>query len=177
MSALPLAFLDKISQSARYWLLHGFIAISFLATALYYQYVLETLPCVLCIQIRFLVSMLLFASLAGFFLRKNRWGRVFTNLSVLVVAVSLSERSYQLLGTERGFVFGDCGFNPGFPDWFAIDSWLPWLFRVETSCGYTPELLFGITMAEALMVFSVMLLLSSTLILLASVFSRVKKTI
>ena len=83
------------------------------------------------------------------------------HLSVVFIAVSLTERSYQLLGTERGFVFSDCGFDLGLPAWFAIEEWLPWLFRVETSCGYTPEIVFDITMAEALMVMSVGLLLLS----------------
>ncbi|MDH5485720.1 MAG: disulfide bond formation protein B, partial [Gammaproteobacteria bacterium] len=59
------------------------------------------------------------------------------------------------------FIFGDCGFDTGLPAWFAVDQWLPWMFRVETSCGYTPELMFGITMAEALLVFSGVLLLLS----------------
>ena len=71
------------------------------------------------------------------------------------------ERSYQLLGTERGFVFGDCGFELGLPSWLAIDVWIPSIYRIETSCGYTPELIFGITMAEFLMVFSVGFLLLS----------------
>ena len=80
---------------------------------------------------------------------------------VVMTAAGLMERSYQLLGTERGFVFGDCGFDLGLPGWFAIGEWLPWLYRVETSCGYTPELVLGITMAEALMLFSTCLLIIS----------------
>ena len=89
------------------------------------------------------------------------------HLSVVFITVGLTERSYQLLGTERGFVFGDCGFDLGLPAWFAIEEWLPWLFRVETACGYTPEIVFGITMAEALMVMSVGLLLLSFCVFLA----------
>ena len=80
-------------------------------------------------------------------------------VQVVILAISLTERSYQLLGTERGFVFGDCGFDLGLPVWFAIEDWLPWLYRVETACGYTPEIAFGITMAEALIVISVAFLL------------------
>ena len=90
------------------------------------------------------------------------------HISVVLVALGLTERSYQLLGTERGFVFGDCGFELGLPAWFAIDQWLPSVYYVQTSCGYTPEIIFGITMAESLMLFSVALLLVSVGVFLAS---------
>ena len=70
-----------------------------------------------------------------------------------------------------GFVFSDCGFDLGLPAWLAIEEWLPWLFRVEASCGYTPELIFGITMAEALMVLSVLLLLVSFCVFLVYLFN------
>jgi disulfide bond formation protein DsbB len=43
----------------------------------------------------------------------------------------------------------------GFPDWIALDKWLPSVFEPWEPCGYTPELLFGITMAEGLIVVSV----------------------
>jgi len=42
------------------------------------------------------------------------------------------------------------------------------LFRVEASCGYTPELIFGITMAEALIVFSAAFLLISLTLTIVS---------
>ena len=37
------------------------------------------------------------------------------------------------------------------PDWFAVDRWMPWLFEVRNLCSFTPEMLFGLSMAETLM--------------------------
>ena len=37
------------------------------------------------------------------------------------------------------------------PSWFAVDQWFPALFEVKNICSYTPEIAFGISMAEALM--------------------------
>ena len=54
------------------------------------------------------------------------------------------------------------------PSWFAIDVWFPQLFKVQTSCGYTPELLFGITMAEALIVSSALLLVLAAVMVIAT---------
>ena len=93
------------------------------------------------------------------------------NLFIVFIAVGITERSYQLLGTERGFIFSDCGFDLGLPAWFPIEEWLPWLYRVETLCGYTPEIAFGITMAEMLTVMSGLLLLVSCAVFLASIVS------
>lgn len=150
--------LKNLSQNKWYWLSYIIGSIIVLADALYFQHVLEELPCLMCIQVRMLFSLLLILSLVGLLTRRNMVMNMLTNLSVLIINVSLTERSYQLLGTERGFVFGDCGFDLGLPGWFAIEQWMPWMYQVETSCGYTPEVLFGISMAEILMVLSVLLL-------------------
>ena len=153
--------LKIISQSPWYWGLYIVGGFAALAVALYHQHVLEEPPCLLCIQVRLLVSLLIIVAMAGLFLQRNKVMNSLAHLTTVLIAVGLTERSYQLLGTERGFVFGDCGFNLGLPAWFAMDDWLPWLYRVETTCGYTPEVFFNITMAEALMVLSVLFLLLS----------------
>jgi len=164
--------LDILSHRRWYWGLAFMTGITFLGVALYYQHVLEELPCLICIQIRLWISLLIVVSFAGFVKPFNLAGSVIANIFMLLIAIGLVDRSYQLLGTERGFVFGDCGFELGLPSWLAIEQWLPSVYRVETACGYTPELVFGITIAEALMVFSVCLLLLTSLAVLASFVGR-----
>jgi disulfide bond formation protein DsbB len=151
--------LKAISQSRWYWPAFFVSGVGLLSVALIFQHVLEELPCVACIQIRLLISLLVIIAIIGFFSRRNRVMTFLSHLSVVIVAISFVERCYLLLGTEKGFVFADCGFSLGLPTWFAIEEWLPWLYRIETSCGYTPEIIFGITMAEALMLLSSLLLL------------------
>ena len=165
--------LKAISQSHWYWPAFIVSGTGLLAVALIYQHVLEEMPCVVCIQIRLLISLLVIIAGIGLLFRHNRVMTLFSHLSVVIVAISFVERCYLLLGTEKGFVFADCGFSLGLPTWFAIEEWLPWLYRIETSCGYTPEIIFGITMAEALMVLSSSLLLLS-LCVLASSFINVR---
>ena len=134
------------------------MAAAFLAVALYYHHILEELPCLMCIQVRLLMILLMLVSLIALIFDQQRAITVVAHLSIVVINAIFVERSYMLLGTERGFVFSDCGFDLGLPAWLALEDWLPWLFRVETSCGYTPEIIFGITMAEVLMVTSVLFL-------------------
>ena len=164
--------LKAVSHSSWYWLLALLTGIALLSVALIYQYVFDERPCLLCIQVRLWVSLLIIASFVGLIVRHNRLMNSVSHLSIVLIAVGLIDRSYQLLGTERGFIDGGCGFDLGLPTWFAIEEWLPSVYYVQTSCGYTPEILFGITMAESLMVFSVALLVVSFCISLASFLKR-----
>ena len=160
------------SHSRWYWGIALASGITLLSVALFFQHVLGDRPCLLCIQVRIWVTLFVVASFAGLLIRQNRMMNAIAHLSIVLIALGLTDRSYQLLGTERGFIFGDCGFDLGLPTWFLIDQWLPSVFYVETACGYTPELILGITMAEALMVFSVSLLLLSIAVSVASFLKR-----
>lgn len=167
--------LKYVAHSRWYWLIYIIGSISLIAIALYYQYARDELPCVMCIQIRLWFSLLIIVSFIGLLARRIRAINTLVQVSIVLIAVGLVERSYKLLGTERGFWDGHCGFDLGLPAWFAIDKWLPWVFRVETTCSYTPEILFGITMAETLMVMSVVLLLVSLCVLLLYMVSPLSK--
>lgn len=167
--------LKNIAPSRWYWLVYIVGSFALIAIALYFQYARDELPCVICIQIRLWFSLLIIVSFIGLLARSIKVINALTQVSIVFIAVGLVERSYKLLGTERGFWDGHCGFDIGLPSWFAIDNWLPWLFRVETTCSYTPEILFGITMAETLMVMSVALLLVSFCVLLLYIVSLLSK--
>ncbi len=160
--------LNRISHSRWYWQFYILAALALLAAALFFQHALDQGPCVTCIQVRVWLVILVMVSVFGLFTRHKIVLNTLAHVFVISIAGVLLERSYLLLGTERGFIFSDCGFDLGLPPWLALEEWLPWLFRVETSCGYTPEIIFGITMAEVLIVLSVLLLVSSILVLVAS---------
>ena len=156
--------LDKIfslSQSIWYWLLLIVVGIASEGIALFYQYALDVRPCVLCIHTRiWILGLIIVASLALLIRHSGKLLVVAHTLTTLIMA-GLLERSYQLLGTERGWVFGSCDFDLGLPKWLALEEWFPSMFKVWEACGYTPELLFGITMAEALLVMSASMVLIS----------------
>jgi len=168
--------LQQLSHSHWYWLSYILGGVSLLAIALFYQYMLEELPCVVCIQIRLWFSLMIILSILGMLLRNKPWVNSTLQFALVLGSVGLVERSYLLLGTERGFIFGDCGFDVGLPGWFAIEQWLPWLYQVETSCGYTPEIIFGVTMAEALMLLSVCLVIISVVVALVSLIGNKQST-
>lgn len=164
--------LSNISRSAWYWILLITIGIASEGIALFYQYVLDFRPCVLCIHTR--IGVLGFVIIAGLALLVRRSGKLLVVAHVLttLIMIGLVERSYQLLGTERGWVFGSCDFDLGLPEWLALQEWLPAVFKVWEACGYTPELFFGITMAEALLFMFASLALVSIVLTVAAVMIR-----
>jgi disulfide bond formation protein DsbB len=164
-----LGILARIGNSGFYWLALVLIGLASEAVALFYQYVLEDMPCVLCIHIRLWVMALIMVALIVLLLRRLRFMPLAGHLLTVVIAAGLVERSYQLLGTERHFVVGECGFDLGLPAWFTPDTWFPAMFQVEAACGDTPELLFGITMAEALIVASGAFVLLSVAMTVAAI--------
>ena len=152
----------------RYWAALVLVGIALEGAALYYQYVLDEWPCVLCIHVRlFVFAFVVLGLIAIFCTRSTLLMRFAHGLSVIIM-VGLLERSWQVLAVERGWVFGNCELDLGTPSWFAPDKWLPSLFEVQTSCGYTPLILFNITMAEVLLVFSASLLIISAALFFAS---------
>ncbi len=151
-----------------YWALLLVLGLSLEATALFYQYVLGEWPCVLCIHIRIWVLGFIVVALLALLFGGNRWlMRGFHLLNAGMMA-GFVERSWQTLAVERGWVFGDCDMESGLPSWFALDKWFPAVFEVQTACGYTPIILFDITMAEMLLAISSVLLLISVLMLIVS---------
>jgi len=167
-----LSKLATIGSSFWYWLALVVLGLSMGGVALTYQYVLEYLPCVLCIHARILVFAFILLALLTLFVRRSRPLLVMAHVLNTVIMVGLLERAWVLLGTERGTVEGSCGMDSGLPGWFALDVWFPRLFKVWEPCGYTPELLFGITMAEALLVFSAAMVVVTVTLVLATLFGR-----
>jgi disulfide bond formation protein DsbB len=133
------------------WIAFILACLSFEVLALYYQYALDFLPCVVCIHVRILLLGFLILSILGLVSRRLLLARVVVLLALLTSSAALIERSWQLLGTERGFIMGSCSFDLGLPSWLALDKWMPLIFKVQTACGYTPELAFGVSMAEVLL--------------------------
>ena len=61
--------LAVIGKSAWYWLMLVLLALAFESVALFYQHVLDELPCVMCIHVRMLMLALILVSLAAVFIR------------------------------------------------------------------------------------------------------------
>lgn len=158
----------RLGRQRRYWAFLIIAGLALESAALYYQYALDEWPCALCIHVRIWVAAFILLGLVGLFATASTAiSRALHGLN-LVVMLGLAERSYQVLAIERGWSFGDCAMDLGMPAWFALDQWMPWLFEVQTTCGYSPYIVFEITMAELLMVISLLLAILTATVFAAS---------
>ncbi len=171
-----MAFVSGLPQSRALWFGMLLLGLALEGVALYYQYVLDQLPCVLCIHVRMLLFVLVLISVLGLMFSRVRRMSGILMLITAGIWAWMTERSYQLLGTERGWIIGECQMRSGLPDWLALEEWMPWLFRIHEPCGYTPFVFFRITMAEILIVLSLLMLFASVGLLLASAGRRLTGT-
>ena len=164
--------LVAISRGKKYWFLLLTLCLTFEAIALYYQYVLDEWPCVLCIHIRIWIAGIILVTIVALLTRPESWLVRLMHLANTIMIAGFVERSWQVLAVERGWIFSDCNMESGLPGWFALDKWFPAIFEVKTSCGYTPLIVAKISMAEILMVTSTILFVFSLTLLIVSMTSN-----
>ncbi|MBN0988590.1 disulfide bond formation protein B [Amphritea pacifica] len=162
-----LNILNCFFRSPWYWLTMIVAGVAMEGVALYYQYVLNYGPCVLCIHVRIWVLAFILLGVLGLLCHNSRPLSILISLLTVVAAVGLTERSWMTFAIERNLIEGSCTMGTGLPDWFALDRWLPAIFEPWELCGWTPELMFGITMAEALLVTSALAVIGTLLATLA----------
>ena len=161
-------FLVNLSTQRRYWAALILIGAALEGGALYYQYVLDEWPCVVCIHVRIWVAAFMLLAMVAIFCTNSIVATRIAHFLNIGIMVGLLERSWKVLAVERGWIFGDCDMDLGMPSWFALDKWIPSLFEVQTACGYTPLIIFNITMAESLVVISALMLIMSAAVFIAS---------
>lgn len=167
--------LFTILRTPWYWLALIVMGLSMEGVALYYQYGLDFGPCFHCIYIRiWLLGMIVVAGF-GLWLYRFAIANVLLHALNTGMMIGLIDTSQQLLGAERHTLGGSCKMVLGLPSWFELDAWFPTVFAVWEPCSETPELLFGITMAEALTIFSWGMMLLSAALLLLQLTTIIKK--
>lgn len=158
-----------------YWCLLALLGLAMEATALYYQYVLGDEPCQVCIHIRIWVAAFTLLALVMCVLPRIKWLELLGHGLIVGSMIGFFERSKYLYDVEMGRGEGSCEFFLGFPEWFALDKWLPFIFEVRNLCGFTPNMPWGLTMAESLLSMSVGLLVVSVIALVVNSVRLFKK--
>jgi disulfide bond formation protein DsbB len=108
------------------------------------------------------------------FLTRFKFIRLLGFIAQSAFAIALFLKCRELYRVEVGLQEAGCLFNAGLPSWFDLEAWLPSIFEVRSACGDSPELLFNITMAEALYIGSAISMTGAVLLLIFSLFSLIK---
>jgi disulfide bond formation protein DsbB len=81
--------------------------------------------------------------------------------TLLAITAVFAYQSFMVLGIERYWFEGSCTMDAPFPNWLPLHEWLPSVFEPWELCGYTPEIIRGITMAESLVIISIASLIAA----------------
>ncbi len=145
--------LYKFAETPYFWLTGLFYLLLMEGIALFYQYGPGMwYPCALCVQVRAWVAGAIIFALLGLIKAKDFWWRwMALTLTISMMAGALYT-TYYAYGVEQGTVISSCSMGAGFPQFMPLDQWIPFLFEAQGMCGQSPEMLFGFSMVEALLV-------------------------
>ena len=144
------ALTEPLTKGRLLWWAIFALGSSLLVAALYWQYVLGDDPCQVCIQARLWAVSIGLVGAFMLMLPDTLLYRLAGFALTLLTGAGMGERAFYLYEIENFRGDGSCEFTLGMPSWFAVDQWFPALFEVRNICSYTPEIAFGVSMAEAL---------------------------
>jgi disulfide bond formation protein DsbB len=130
-------YLSNITLSQKPWLLLALSALGLEVSALFFQYVMDLAPCIMCVYQRLAILAIVAAGVIGSVGYKHMLSRV-TAYGLwgvgavwgLIIAIEHVE-----MQASSGSLFFSCEFIPNFPTWAPLHEWIPFLFEATGDCG------------------------------------------
>ena len=160
-----------------YWRIIIAIFVAMELIAIYYQHKLGYQPCAICIHIRFLVLLAILTAILGIVFNKSTKALATTHFLNLVISALFLERSWELFAIEKKIITGFCSMESPFPNWFALDKWLPSFFEARGLCDNSPEMFLDFTMADILIVIAILYTLIALTMVITSIYIFIKKPV
>lgn len=147
-------FLSNLSQNSRAWQLLALSALCLELTALYFQYVMDLAPCIMCVYQRVAIWAIFFAGIIGsigfnFALTRMLAYGLWATGSIWGLLIALEHVDMQSASFS---LFFSCEFIPNFPSWAPLHQWIPALFEATGDCGKISWELFGYSMPQWMIV-------------------------
>jgi disulfide bond formation protein DsbB len=147
-------FLSNLTTSSKSWLLLALSALALEFCALFFQYVMDLAPCIMCVYQRVAIGAIITAGLIGFsgcqfliarLLSFILWGTgAIWGLFIALEHVEMQANS--------GSLFFSCEFVPNFPTWAPLHEWIPFLFEATGDCGDISWQFLGYSMPQWMIV-------------------------
>ncbi len=147
-------YLSNITTTQRPWLLLALSALGLELSALYFQYVLDLAPCIMCVYQRLAILAILSAGASGTVGYQNIFARILAyalwgtgaiwGLIIALEHVEMQENS--------GSLFFSCEYIPNFPIWAPLHEWIPFLFEATGDCGKISWQFFNYSMPQWMVV-------------------------
>ena len=145
-------FINQLVTSSKAWLALAGSALALELCAFYFQYVLNLLPCIMCVYQRLAILAILLAGLIGaaapkyWFVRLTAfalWG------AAAIWGLLIALEHVEMQTSTTSFFFG-CEIVPNFPSWAPLHEWLPFMFEASGDCGDIKWRFFGYSMPQVM---------------------------
>lgn len=163
------------SQSRFSWLLLALTAIGLEGTALYFQYGMELMPCVMCVYQRIAVLGILVAALIGASAPKMALMRMAGSFLWLYSAyrgIELAWEHTQLILNPSPFA--TCDFFVTLPSWFALQDWFPAVFQATGDCSVSQWQFLTLEMPQWMLIIFSAYFIVGLLVLMSQITSSFK---
>jgi disulfide bond formation protein DsbB len=161
--------LSNLSTNNKAWLLLAISALGLELVALFFQYVMDLAPCIMCVYQRLAIAAILLAGLIGFAGSQYLIARVIAYAlwgtgAIWGLIIALEHIEMQ---ANSGSLFFSCEIIPNFPSWAPLHQWLPSIFEATGDCGEISWQLLGYSMPQWMVVVYGLFTVTFTVVLLS----------
>ncbi|WP_206486331.1 disulfide bond formation protein DsbB [Thalassotalea sp. G2M2-11] len=167
-------FISDLSTNKNAWFLLAASALGLELAALFFQYVMDLKPCIMCIYQRVAIWAIFFAGLIGYFSNQFILGRLFSYsfwATGAIWGLLIALEHVEMQTSTMSFLFS-CEFVPNFPQWAPLHEWIPALFAATGDCGEINWQFLGLSMPQWMVVVYGLYTALFTIIILGRVIHR-----
>ena len=146
--------LSNSTTNPKPWLFLAISALGLEACALFFQYVMNLAPCIMCVYQRVAIFAIVLAGLIGFIGCKLLITRIIAYILWATGAIwgLLIAVEHVEIQANSGSLFFSCDFIPNFPEWAPLHEWIPALFEATGDCGEINWQFLGYSMPQWMVV-------------------------
>ena len=161
-------YLSNLTTKQQPWLLLAVSALGLELSALFFQYVMDLAPCIMCVYQRLAILAIFAAGAIGTLAHKNMLARTLAYIlwgtgAVWGLIIALEHVEMQ---ENSGSLFFSCEFMPNFPTWAPLHEWIPFLFEATGDCGEISWQFFDFSMPQWMIVVYALYTITLTLVLI-----------
>ncbi|MFD2165923.1 disulfide bond formation protein DsbB [Thalassotalea euphylliae] len=146
--------ISNLATNKKAWVLLAITALGLELAALFFQYVMDLKPCIMCVYQRVAIWAIFFAGIVGCLapgqllfrlIGYGLWGvGAIWGLLIALEHVDMQSATLSL--------FFSCEFTPNFPSWAPLHEWIPFLFEATGDCGEISWEFLGYSMPQWMVV-------------------------
>jgi disulfide bond formation protein DsbB len=146
--------LSNLTTNSTPWLFLALSALGLELCALFFQYVLELAPCIMCVYQRVAICSIILAGFTGFIGCRFILARIVAYALWGVGAIwglIVALEHVEIQGNTNSLFFS-CDLYPNFPTWAPLHEWIPFLFEATGDCGEISWQFLGYSMPQWMIV-------------------------